>query len=107
MTPVLRDYFRTGLVPRFPTLIFACFVLTASLLSFGIALVLDAVKKQSDQSFESRILIPRTVTKCASCRFRDGSALRDVRAFWYNSPVWWTRKQGSGGRACLSEENTT
>ena len=33
-------------------LICACFVLTASLLSFGIALVLDAVKKQSDQSFE-------------------------------------------------------
>ena len=52
MAPVLRDYFRTGLVPRFPTLICACFVLTASLLSFGIALVLDAVKKQSDQSFE-------------------------------------------------------
>ena len=38
--------------PRFPTLICACFVLTAALLSFGIALVLDAVKKQSDQSFE-------------------------------------------------------
>ncbi len=52
MIPVLSDYFATGLVPRYPTLICACFVLSASLLSFGIALVLDAVKKQSDQAFE-------------------------------------------------------
>ena len=52
VVPVLSEYFSTGLVPRFPTLICACFTLTASLLSFGIALVLDAVKKQSDQAFE-------------------------------------------------------
>ena len=52
MIPVLSDYFATGLVPRYPTLICACFLLSASLLSFGIALVLDAVKRQSDQSFE-------------------------------------------------------
>ena len=52
MVPVLSDYFATGLVPRFPTLICACFLLTAALLSFGIALILDAVKKQSDQAFE-------------------------------------------------------
>ena len=52
MIPVLSDYFATGLVPRYPTLICACFLLSASLLSFGIALVLDAVKKQSDQAFE-------------------------------------------------------
>ena len=50
--PVLSEYFSTGLVPRFPTLICVCFMLTASLLSFGIALILDAVKKQSDQAFE-------------------------------------------------------
>ncbi len=52
MIPVLSDYFATGLVPRYPTLICACFLLSASLLSFGIALILDAVKKQSDQAFE-------------------------------------------------------
>ena len=56
MVPVLSDYFATGLVPRFPTLICACFVLTASLLSFGIALILDAVKKQSDQAFELKLM---------------------------------------------------
>lgn len=52
LIPVLSEYFATGLVPRFPTLICACFILTASLLSFGMSLVLDAVKKQSDQAFE-------------------------------------------------------
>lgn len=50
--PVFADYFRTGAVPRFPALIFACSLLTAALISFGVALVLDAVKKQSNQSFE-------------------------------------------------------
>lgn len=53
--PVLMEYFSTGKVPRFPTLIFACFLLTAALLSFGVALILDAVKKQSDQNFELSI----------------------------------------------------
>lgn len=50
--PVFAEYFRTGLVLRFPTLIFACFLLTTGIFSFGVALVLDAVKKQSDQAFE-------------------------------------------------------
>lgn len=50
--PVFAEYFKTGIVPRFPTLIFACFLLTAALLSFGVALVLDAVRKQSNQLFE-------------------------------------------------------
>ena len=34
MIPVLGEYFRTGLVPRFPTLIVCCFVLVAALLLF-------------------------------------------------------------------------
>lgn len=50
--PVFAEYFRSGTVPRFPTLIVAGFALTAALLSFGVALILDAVKKQSDQTFE-------------------------------------------------------
>lgn len=50
--PVFAEYFRSGTVPRFPTLIVACFLLTSALLSFGVGLILDAVKKQSDQSFE-------------------------------------------------------
>ena len=54
--PVFLEYFETGEVPRFPTLIFSCFMLTAAMLSFGIGLVLDAVKKQADQAFELRLL---------------------------------------------------
>ena len=52
VAPILVHYFSSGRVPRFPTLIFSCFLLTLSVLSFGIGLILDAVKKQSDQSFE-------------------------------------------------------
>jgi len=52
IAPVLANYFATGLVPRFPTLIFVCFLLMAGLLFFSVALVLDAIKKHSDQNFE-------------------------------------------------------
>ena len=55
MTSVFCEYFRTGLVPRFPTLIFSCFLLTGALISLAVALILDAVKKQSDQTFELRL----------------------------------------------------
>lgn len=50
--PVVVNYFKTGIVPRFPTLIFSCFLFTAAMLSVGVGLILDAVKKQSDQQFE-------------------------------------------------------
>lgn len=50
--PVMAVYFSTGLVPRFPTLIFACFLATSALLSFGIGLILDATKRLSDVDFE-------------------------------------------------------
>ena len=50
--PVFVEYFKTGVVPKFPTLIFACFLLTAALMSFSVGLILDAVKKSNDQAFE-------------------------------------------------------
>lgn len=50
--PVLLEYFRTGFVPRFPTLIFSCMLFMSGVLFFAIALILDALKKQSDQRFE-------------------------------------------------------
>ena len=40
--PVLIDYFETGLVPRFPTLIACAAVMTSSLLSFFCGCILDA-----------------------------------------------------------------
>ena len=54
--PVFMEYFRTGIVPRFPTLIFSSFLALSGLLSCSVALILDAVKKQSDREYELRIL---------------------------------------------------
>ncbi|NTU68067.1 MAG: glycosyltransferase [Chlorobiaceae bacterium] len=41
--PVLADYFRTGLVPRFPTLILSSALMVCSMLSFTCGLILDNV----------------------------------------------------------------
>ena len=54
--PVFAEYFRTGVVPRFPTLIFSSFLALSGLLSCSVALILDAVKKQSDREYELRIM---------------------------------------------------
>lgn len=56
LAPVFLDYFRTGLVPRFPTLIFSTFLLLTGMLSWVMGLVLDAIKKMSDREFELRIM---------------------------------------------------
>ena len=54
--PVFMEYFRTGVVPRFPTLIFSSFLALSGLLSCSVALILDAVKNQSDREYELRIM---------------------------------------------------
>ena len=48
-TPVFIDYARTGVVPKFPSLIVSTALFVVSSLSFGIALVLDSVRKNSRQ----------------------------------------------------------
>jgi len=50
--PVLAEYFRTGLVPRYPTLIVSGFIAIGGLLSFACALILDSIIKYNDQIFE-------------------------------------------------------
>ena len=50
--PVFREYFQTGLVPRFPTLIFAGFMLIVSLLLFVTGLILEVIVKKDRQMFE-------------------------------------------------------
>lgn len=50
--PVLMDYVRVGLVPRFPTLIVATGLGIASLLSWGIGLILDVEVKKHRQLYE-------------------------------------------------------
>ena len=51
-TPVFIEYFKSGTVPRFPTLIFSTFLFLAGLVSWASALILDAMKKQADREYE-------------------------------------------------------
>ena len=50
--PVFREYFKTGLVPRFPTLIFSGFMLMISMLSLICGIILEVVVKKHRQLFE-------------------------------------------------------
>jgi glycosyltransferase involved in cell wall biosynthesis len=50
--PIFSEYLRTGLVPRFPTLIGCGVGLICGLLSFVCGLILESTKKYSDQIFE-------------------------------------------------------
>ena len=50
--PVFVEYFNTGLVPRFPTLIFSGFMLMISALSFMCGIILEVVVKKHRQLFE-------------------------------------------------------
>lgn len=50
--PVFNEYFATGLVPRFPTLIVAGFLLIIALLLFMSGLILEVIVKKNRQIFE-------------------------------------------------------
>ncbi len=50
--PVFVEYFRTGLVPRFPTLIVCGFIFIAAIISFFSGMILDTVRQSSRQHFE-------------------------------------------------------
>ena len=50
--PVFIEFFRTGMVPRFPTLIFSTFLVLSGIVSCASALILDAMKKQADREYE-------------------------------------------------------
>lgn len=54
--PVFVDYFNTGLVPRFPTLIFSGFLLMISLLLFICGIILDVVVKKHKELFELNLI---------------------------------------------------
>ena len=55
-TPVFIDYFKTGLVERFPTLIFSGCMLMVSILSFGCGIILEVIVKKHRQLFELILL---------------------------------------------------
>lgn len=50
--PVFVEYFKTGLVPRYPTLIFSGFMLMISILLFVCGIILEVVVKKHRQLFE-------------------------------------------------------
>ena len=54
--PVFVEYFKTGLVPRFPTLIFSLFMLIISVLSFMCGIILEVVVKKHRQLFELMLI---------------------------------------------------
>ena len=49
---MLIEYFATGLVERFPSLIVAGLLVMMSFLSFATGLILDIILKKSRQQFE-------------------------------------------------------
>ena len=54
--PVLIEYFKTGLVPRFPTLITSGLLAIAGLLSFFLGLCLDVIINQHRKNYELKLI---------------------------------------------------
>lgn len=57
LCPVLTEYLHTGLVPRLPTFVAACFMALFSLQSFICGLILDTQGKMHRQNFELQMTI--------------------------------------------------
>ena len=55
MIPVLTEYFVTGLVPRFPTLIVCGFVMIAALMLFVAGVILSSLLGKDKRDFEFRL----------------------------------------------------
>lgn len=53
--PILVTYFRTGLVPDFPTLIVAGFIALAAVLAFSVGLILTTIVEKDRQQYEFRL----------------------------------------------------
>ena len=50
--PIFTEYFKTGLVPRFPTLIIAGFIFLTSILSLMCGIILQVIVKKDRQQYE-------------------------------------------------------
>ena len=57
LIPVLTEYFSTGLVERFPTLIVCGFVYIAAIQSFFAGLMLSSIKQKNMQDYEMNLVI--------------------------------------------------
>ena len=56
MLPVIIEYWHTGLVPRFPTLIVCCFVMLLAILLFISGVILEAMTKKHRQLYELLVI---------------------------------------------------
>lgn len=61
--PVFIDYAKTGVVPKFPSLIVSTALFIVSALSFSVSLILDSVRKNSRQQFEIFLNMVNTFKK--------------------------------------------
>ena len=61
--PVFTEYFRTGLVPRFPTLIVSGFVMIAAIQAFFSGLVLETINRKNRQDFELELIRANSMAK--------------------------------------------
>ncbi len=55
MAPILYEYFETGLVPRFPTLIVCGFMILAGIQSFFAGMILEVMATKDRRDFEYRL----------------------------------------------------
>ena len=69
--PVLTEYLRTGMVPRFPTLIVSGFLSIAAILSLFSGLILQTMLHKNRQDFEMQLIRLHEQFE-ALCRARDG-----------------------------------
>ena len=60
--PVLLEYFRTGLVPNFPTLIVCGFVMIAAIQAFFSGMILETINQKNRQDFELELIRLRART---------------------------------------------
>ena len=56
LAPVMVEFFDTGLVERFPTLIVCCFVYLAAMQSFFAGLMLSTMKQKNMQDYEMNLI---------------------------------------------------
>ena len=59
MLPIFREYLRTGLVPRFPTLIVCGFMVLAGIQSFFAGMILEVLNAKDKKDFEYRMVQTR------------------------------------------------
>ena len=55
VTPVVLEFLKTGLVPRFPTLIACCVTMLAALLLLTVGLILSTLQEKDKRDFEFQL----------------------------------------------------